>query len=298
MSSAEFRITSDLAPLRSFVIQGNFDECRAWLNEELEPYRTMAVTEDSMPQAKKYRAAIRRVRDHIDECRKVAKKEALAVYEPFEARCRELTALCDSAAQSIDSQVKAFEETAKAEKERALHAYFDEHVGEMSEYLTWEYAFTSRWLNATFGADKAQAEIDSAIEKCTGEVESIRALHSEFEPSLLLEYRQTHNLGACLRRHAELKETKQREEKRRAELEAAKKEAAGQAAPRPDTAAAPREEEPHRTDTPRAADAGSTEEQERIIILDFRIYATQEQLSALRAFLSGNGIRYSRVPKD
>lgn len=297
MSSAEFRITNDLTVLKSFTIQGNFDECRAWLTEELEPYRTMAVTQDSMPQAKKYRANIRRVREHIDECRKLAKKEALAVYEPFETRCKELTALCDEAAQAIDAQVKAYEEAAKAEKEKALREYFDAQIDDMAGYLSWESAFNSRWLNATFGFEKAQSEIDAAITRCRDEVGSIRALNSEFEPALLLEYRQTHDLGACLRRNAELAETKRREEQRKAEREAARR--AAQEAERAAAAAEAEQASERATQIPEAEEACPMLEKhvrEDLITLDFRVYLTREQLGKLKTFLTENGIRYTRVP--
>lgn len=309
--SAEFRITNDLAPIRNFQIQANFDECREWLNTELEPYRTMAVTTDSIPQAKKYRANIRRVRDHIDECRKLAKKEVLAVYEPFEAQCKELTMLCDEAAQAIDTQVKAYEEEVRAEKEKALHSYFDTQIAEisgLSEYLNWMSTFNSRWLNTTFGIDKAEAEIDAAITKCRDEVCALRALNTEFETALLHEYSQTHNFAACLRRNAELVETKRREEQRKAGQEAARRaEAERRAAQEAERAARAAEAEK------RAAEAKTTTQplpvveearptieervEENLITMDFRVYLTREQLSELKAFLVGNGIRYSRVPQ-
>ena len=50
MSAAEFRITTDLAPLRQFQIEANFEETKAWLTENLEPLRTMAVTPESAAQ--------------------------------------------------------------------------------------------------------------------------------------------------------------------------------------------------------------------------------------------------------
>ena len=55
MSSAmEFAITTDLTPLKEFSISANFDECRAWLTENLEPYRGMVVTEDGIGAAGQY----------------------------------------------------------------------------------------------------------------------------------------------------------------------------------------------------------------------------------------------------
>ena len=48
MSSAmEFAITTDLTPLKEFNISANFEECQAWLEENLAPYRGMVVTEEA-----------------------------------------------------------------------------------------------------------------------------------------------------------------------------------------------------------------------------------------------------------
>ena len=86
MSSAmEFRITSDLNAVRNQIIDANFAECQAWLEENLAPYRGMVVTEEAIGAAKKYRANIRSLAGRIDEYRKMAKAAALALAQ---AGCR------------------------------------------------------------------------------------------------------------------------------------------------------------------------------------------------------------------
>lgn len=124
MSSAmEFAITTDLTPLKEFNISANFEECQAWLEENLAPYRGMVVTEEAIGAAKKYRANIRSVAGRIDECRKMAKAAALASYAPFEGKCKALTALCDESAANLDGQIKAFDERRRTEKLDAIRTF-------------------------------------------------------------------------------------------------------------------------------------------------------------------------------
>lgn len=225
MSAAEFRITTDLAPLRQFQIEANFEETKAWLTENLEPLRTMAVTPESMSQCKQYRASIRKVSARIDESRKMAKAAALEAYSSFETKCKELTALCEEAANALDVQIKAMEEAAKQEKKDRLAAYFAQVVGDMAEWLTFDDCFNPKWLNATCAEGTAQMDVCAAIDRCRADLNAIRALHSEFETTLLDEYTRTRNISAVLVKNETLGRMKAAEEERKrkeAEAEAKK----------------------------------------------------------------------------
>lgn len=337
MNMIEFRITSDLQELRKQAIEANFDETKAWLTENLEPLRTMAVTPESAAQAKQYRAAVRKIRDRIDESRKMAKAAALEAYSSFEAKCKELTALCEETANALDVQIKAMEEAAKQEKKDRLAAYFAQVVGDMAEWLTFDDCFNPKWLNATYAESAAQMDVCAAIDRCRADLNAIRALHSEFETTLLDEYTRTRNISAVLVKNETLGRMKAAEEERkRKEAEAVAKYAAAQqqkAAPlKPEVigeldeyevidivgTVEPQqvqpvndqvdEEERELTGAPSVADAiRSTErealehavtEEETIYTVDFRVYGPKWKLIGLRAYMEENGIRYGRVPQE
>lgn len=227
MNMIEFRITSDLQELRKQAIEANFEETKAWLTENLEPLRTMAVTPESMSQCKQYRASIRKVSARIDESRKMAKAAALEAYSSFETKCKELTALCEEAANALDVQIKAMEEAAKQEKKNRLAEYFAQVVGDMAEWLTFDDCFNPKWLNATYAESTAWMDINAAIDRCRADLNAIRALHSEFETTLLDEYTRTRNISAVLVKNETLGRMKAAEEERKrkeAEAAAAKKE--------------------------------------------------------------------------
>lgn len=316
MSAAEFRITTDLAPLRQFQIEANFEETKAWLTENLEPLRTMAVTPESAAQAKQYRAAVRKIRDRIDESRKMAKAAALEAYSGFETKCKELTALCEEAANALDVQIKAMEEAAKQEKKDRLAAYFTQVVGDMAEWLTFDDCFNPKWLNATYAESTAQMDVCAAIDRCRADLNAIRALHSEFETTLLDEYTRTWNISAVLVKNETLGRMKAAEEERkRKEAEAAAKYAEAQ-----QQKAAPLKPECiGESDEYEVIDIVGTVEpqqahpvndlvdedghempaaQEPEYKVDFRVFGTARQLDGLKAYMQKNGIRFMPVPQE
>ena len=317
MSAAEFRITTDLAPLRQFQIEANFEETKAWLTENLEPLRTMAVTPESMSQCKQYRASIRKVSARIDESRKMAKAAAQEAYSSFETKCRELTALCEEAAGALDVQIKAMEEAAKQEKRDRLAAYFAQVVGDMAEWLIFDDCFNPKWLNATYAESTAQMDVCAAIDRCRADLNAIRALHSEFETTLLDEYTRTRNISAVLVKNETLGRMKAAEEERkRKEAEAAAKYAEALEETKRVADETMRQAEQKASETGRSVVETLGElskpvnelveedgrempaAQEPEYKVDFRVFGTARQLDGLKACMRKNGIRFMPVPQE
>lgn len=312
----EFRITSDLQELRQHTIEANFEETKAWLTENLKPLRTMAVTAESMSQCKQYRAATRKIRDRIDESRKMAKAAALEAYSGFEAKCKELTALCDEAAGALDTQIKAMEEAAKQEKKKRLAAYFAQMIGDMAEWLTFDDCFNPKWLNATYAESTAQMDICAAIDRCRADLSAIRALHSEFETTLLDEYVRTRNISAVLVKNETLSRMKTaEEERRRKDAEAAAKYAAVEESKRAsDEAKRQAAQKANETGRSVVETTGELSKpvndpvdedgrempsaQEPEYKVDFRAFGTARQLDGLKAYMTANGIRFMPVPQE
>lgn len=271
----EFRITSDLSTLRGQIIEANFDEVREWLDTNLAPYREMAVTPDTIPTAKQYRANIRKVRDRIDESRKEAKNAALAAYSAFEAKCKELTGLCDEAANSIDSQVKAFEEAEKQEKISTLHdIYLELADDEIESYCPWGVINNPKWANKGYSVESASDEIRNAIQNTRDDLATIRGMGGDDTPYLLDIYRQTRNISAVVRKASELKTMRQREEIRAKEESERMNRAA-------------KEKTDSTTDEEKPG-------QEEFVSVIFQVTCTKRQLNALGQYMKENGIKYGR----
>ena len=274
-----------LAIIRDLSIEANFDECKAALTEKMEPYKALVVTEDGIAEAKADRAKIRKVASQIDEMRKSVKRAYSEPLTIFEARCKELMAICDEGSGNLDGQIKAFEERERAEKVETLHAYFTETIpADVVDFLTWERVFDARWGNKTFSEDEAKAAITEAINRCWHDIIAIRGFGSADVAVLLDYYKQTHDLSATL--------TKKREIDAMRAAEAARAAAASEKA---ETAKGTEPEAKPQSNTVEKASIPAAPVSSDVFAVEFRVIATREQLAALKEFLVRNGIKYGKV---
>lgn len=215
MDQIEFQVTTDLATVVNTQIETNFEAVRDWLTEELAPYASMVVTEDSIAEAKKTRASIRKVGDSIDAQRKAIKKEWMRPYEAYEAKCKELTGIVNGAVSNIDGQIKAMENEVKEQKRQRLSDFFDEHSYDVADFITFDDVFDSKWLNATFSEIDAANSIMEQIESINEGLETIRSMNSPYETAMLSEYGKSHNLAKSIAEGKRLEAIQTAEERRR-----------------------------------------------------------------------------------
>lgn len=313
----EFRITSDLQEIRKQAITTNYADVKAWVDGVAEQYRSIVVTEDGVQAAKQDRANLRKLQANIDQVRKECRAAALAVSAETEANCKELVATLETAVQNLDTQAKAFEERRKEEKKKRLSAYFDQAVCDMAEWLTFDDCFNPKWLNATYAESAAWMDIDTAIDRCRADLNAIRALHSEFETTLLDEYTRTRNISAVLVKNETLCRMKAvEEERKRKETEAAAKYAALLEESKRAADETMRQAEQKASETGKSVTETLGElsrpvndlvdedghemplaQEEAIYTVDFRVHGTAVQLNGLKAYMKEHDIRFGRVPE-
>ena len=66
MNDIQFEVITDLAVINPQHIQTNFEDVDAYLTEAMEPYTQLVVTEDSIGDAKKTLAQLRKLKDGIN----------------------------------------------------------------------------------------------------------------------------------------------------------------------------------------------------------------------------------------
>ena len=313
----EFRITSDLQEIRKQAITTNYADVKAWVDGVAEQYRSIVVTEDGVQAAKQDRANLRKLQANIDQVRKECRAAALAVSAETEANCKELVSTLETAVQNLDTQAKAFETQRKEEKKNRLSAYFDQAVCDMAEWLTFDDCFNPKWLNATYAESAAWMDIDAAIDRCRADLNAIRALHSEFETTLLDEYTRTRNISAVLVKNETLCRMKAVEEERKhKEAEAAAKYEALLEESKRVADETMRQAEQKASETGKSVTETLGElsrpvndmvdedghemplvQEESIYTVDFRVHGTAAQLTGLNVYMRERGIRFGRVPK-
>ena len=293
-------------------ISFNFEDIKQEMTARLAKYENLVYDEKAIKEAKADRATLNKFREAIETKRKEVKKQCLAPYEEFERKIKELTGLVDQPMLAIDGQIKAYEQRQKDEKKASIKAYYQEHIGTLAELLTFEKIFDDKWLNASTKLKDIYTIIDAAIDKISADIQTITDLKSEFELQIKDMYLRTLDIGSALNEKTRLEQQKaklgkyqQQSELKASEEEAARRIASGEAKTIVIDGSGGDWSNAQPGDTISFAEAGeqapiyqftpAPEMAQPIKQIDFRVYATDQQLALLKAFLVDNGIRYGRA---
>ncbi len=208
--------------VKNTVIEANFEETKTALMDMVKPYAGMIVTEDAVSSAKTDRAKIRKVEQNIDSYRKTVKNIYTQPLKEFEDKCKQLTSICKTASDNLDSQIKEFDERKKQEKLDALKAHFDALPKKHAEYAFWERIMNPKWGNATAREDDAKSLIEGYVAAVDSDVDVILSLESPWEDYLLTEYKNGKSISQVMQIAQQMRqaaERKQREEAERKRLE-------------------------------------------------------------------------------
>lgn len=221
-------------------IETNFEEIKAALAAGLEEYKGMVFTAESQPKAKKTVASLRKLKNAMNDRRIEIKKKFMEPYTNFEAQVKELDKLIDEPIDFISGQIEEFERRrVEAKKAMICEIYtgiMAEH-GTVMEYLPLDRIYDSRWENSTTTQKAITEAITAHVEHVEKDLDTIRAMESEFEDKGLAKYRATLELSDAitamnqyqkqkeeiLRRQAEEEQRKAEEEARRAAEEEQRK---------------------------------------------------------------------------
>ena len=287
MNSIEFTMTTDLVAATPRSIDFNYDELKAWLQENILIYKGVVVTTEQMKESKDLKSRIKKVADTINRQRIDAKNAYMAPYNDFKDRCDELTAMCNEVSWAIDTQIKAIEETEKAQKIKELQMYFAEVAAPVFNYLRFDEVSNPRWRNKGYAIEDAKKEIDAAVAKTQEDVATIKAMQSKYEPALLDMYRQAKDIGMVVRKNAEfIAEDDRKEAYRKAQEEA---EEATVPVETKDTA------EETRIQQSTTKQPVGVYKNDDVLSCTLTVFGTREALWGLRRYMDENNIQFFKT---
>lgn len=231
-------------------IETNSEEIKAALAAKMEEYKGMVFTAESQPEAKRTVASLRKLKKAMSDRRIEIKKKFMEPYTNFEAQVKELDKLIDEPIDFISGQIEEFERRrVEAKKAMICEIYtgiMAEH-GTVMEYLPLDRIYDSRWENSTTTQKAITEAITAHVEHVEKDLDTIRAMESEFEDKGLAKYKTTMELSDAItamnqyqkQKEEILKRQKEEEERKREEAEQKKKIAEPEATVAPATSAEP-----------------------------------------------------------
>lgn len=268
------------------AIDFNFDEIQTELDAKLENYRNLTYTEEKIKEAKDDRAGLNKFRSALDAKRIEIKKLCLKPYEAFEAKMNILTGLVDEPINTIDTQIKGFEQRQKDDKRKDIEEFYNVSIGELKNILPLEKIFNDKWLNATVKINTVFDEIIKLIGKVNGDLKVINELKlsPEFELQVKDVYLKTFDISVALQEKNRL-EALQKQIKEVEETQAVKE-------PKEEPQPGPEQET---IVSPLKIEEVAPILQEKIYYREFFVSGTESKLTALREFMNKNGIKYGGI---
>ena len=113
------------------VITANFDEVKESLNQSLEKYKGIIVTEETLQDCKKTQQDLSKVKNGIETFRKSVKKDMEVPIKEFEAKCKELVSLIGEVEKPIKDGIVVFDNKRREEKKQQAIELIQIYIMEM-----------------------------------------------------------------------------------------------------------------------------------------------------------------------
>lgn len=265
----------------------NHEELKAELSRQIEKYKNIVVTEETIKSSNADKANLNHLKTALENKRKEVKKQCLQPYKAFERNIKELTALIDEPIAAIDSQLKEFEKIKKEQKQKEIEIIYEENIGIFKELVPLEKIWNGKWLNVTYKLSDIETEIKEIYNNLESGLQIIEGFETEFQQEIKNKFFETLDIQRALQEKERLRDLKEKQKK----LQRQKDRQVQKYLQEQRNA----KEEVIEQVSDLLAEESKEVQQEPIQILEFRVWVTQKQKMLLRDFLLENNIKFGRV---
>lgn len=192
------------------TVTNNINEVKEYALQMKEYYSNLVFNDNQVKEAKGERASINKIVKKIADYRKDIVSEFNKPLEEFVTIAKETESILKEASNCIDVQVKRYEEEEKENKKAECENLFNEMIGDLSELISFEKVFNSRWLNKTTKMSEVGSDIKTVIEKVNSGLNAIKELNSEFETELINTFLEDFDITRAIFKNSQLKEQKEK----------------------------------------------------------------------------------------
>lgn len=259
-------------------IEDNIMEVKDYAIKLNDYYSNIVWTEDTLTDAKEEKANVNKFKDKVAEFRKNIIAEYKKPIEVFEQTAKDTEKLLAETYDTINIQVKKYEEEKKEQIYQLCVDYFNEQaISKNIDFAT----FDQMNVNITLGmatktgdlTKKTKEDIEAFVERIEKDIELINS--GEYVNETLVEYKQTLNASQSIldvkRRMQQIEEEKAKQEEinkqKEIEKETIKKV--------DETLSAPKEEE-------------------KTYSVTFKVWGTIEELKRMKEYLVNGGYKYEQ----
>lgn len=157
----------------------NFDEILSSANRLADKVSGVVVTEDSVKENKKLRAAVNKSINSLQSEARRYKKELLKPYDEFDKQIKQISEVVTGANAIVDGQIKELEQAYRDNKQGELEKIYDQRMKRTPDFTV---PFTSfmdshrSLLNKSVSMNKAEETIAEFIHKITTDTNTLKIL--------------------------------------------------------------------------------------------------------------------------
>lgn len=296
MAQFEIMMRTDTPELPAEI--SNFSEVKAAIGEALQQYNAsgIAVTAETVKDAEKVRAQLRKAKEQIETYRKDAKAAYLEKFSRLESQCKELSGLIEEPITAIDKRIKEFEDAESVKKYDEIMCIFA-LIPNRHEWLALNDILNPKWRNKGVTLEKLKMEIHDAVRQINADYAEIEQLYkdSPLWAAISRRFIETRDKSQTLVYAAQIEREHSEEQKRAEAIQKQREEAEREKSAQN---AISGEMDASGTVSPETAQnaTGSTADPENAIIGgSFKVQGTKEQIRALVQFMKQTGIHYELI---
>lgn len=218
------------------VIKWNFEDLKNALLQEMEERQSVIYTDDTITDAKKDIAALRKLKDAVDDRRKEIKNKCLEPYYVIDAQASELKDIIQKPIDLINKQVQEYEERRRAEVKKKIMRFMIETFSDLPAEISKKAQlkiYDTRWENKTTKESEWKAAITAAMQQISTALQVIAGVDADFREEAMRVYSINLSLPDTMAKVQEMQRQKEiilerqrqkeEQERRRQEAEAAAK---------------------------------------------------------------------------
>lgn len=180
------------------TISFNYEEMKQQALDITKKYGGLVLTEDDVAPAKKDRAELNHKFDDLETRRKEIEKTHMATLDDFKVQIKEVGKIFADASETIDKQIKVFDEAKRLEKKHEIEKIFAELVRDMADYLPLGKIYDTRWENVAITMKSIQSALEQLISSTALAVNTIKDMDSEYSVTALEQYKVDLSLAGAI----------------------------------------------------------------------------------------------------
>lgn len=191
----------------------DYELIKTEVESDVALYENYTVTEETLEKDTKTRAELNNKAKSFNQRRLDIQKELTKPIDEFKNKVDYLVNMYKKASESLDVQIKNFEQKTKDDKKKEIEILFNNNIKELKSIITLDLIFDEKWLNKTTKLDTVEKEIQTKFNKIKEDMIAITNLKSKHELALNSLYLKTFDLGQVIVENNRLNELESKVEK-------------------------------------------------------------------------------------